>query len=48
MENDDLFRLILLVIFFAFVPFALYHRIRSKTDENLDRWQEGTFISFSD
>lgn len=46
MTNDDLFRLILLVIFFAFVPFALYHRIRSKTDEKLDRWQEGAFILF--
>mgnify|MGYP000215193518 CR=1 FL=1 len=46
MSHDDLFRLILLGIFFAFVPFALYHRIRSKTDEKLDRWQEGMFILF--
>lgn len=46
MTNDDLFRLILLIIFFAFLPFALYHRIRSKADEKLDRWQEGAFILF--
>ncbi len=46
MNDEDIFRLILLGIFFAFVPFALYHRIRSKTDEKLDRWQEGVFILF--
>jgi protein-S-isoprenylcysteine O-methyltransferase Ste14 len=46
MTGDDLFRLILAIIFFAFLPFALYHRIRSKTDEKLDRWQESAFILF--
>lgn len=46
MNNEDIFRLILLGIFFAFVPVALYHRVRSKTDEKLDRWQEGAFILF--
>lgn len=46
MTNDDLFRLILVIAFLAFLPFALYHRIRSVTSEKLDRWQEGTFILF--
>ena len=47
MTHDNLFRLILVIIFFAFVPFALYHRIRSNlTGEKLDRWQEGGFILF--
>lgn len=46
MTHDNLFRLILLGIFFAFLPFGLYHRIRSHTGEKLDRWQEGTFILF--
>jgi protein-S-isoprenylcysteine O-methyltransferase Ste14 len=46
MTNADLFRLILIVIFAAFLPFALYHRIRSNTGEKLDRWQEGPLILF--
>ena len=46
MTHDDVFRLILLVIFFAFLPFAAYHRIRSNTGEKLDRWQEGALILF--
>lgn len=46
MNNEDILRLILLGIFFAFVPVALYHRVRSQTDEKLDRWQEGAFILF--
>ena len=46
MTHDDLFRLIFLVLIIAFVPFALYHRIRSMSGENLDRWQEGAFILF--
>lgn len=44
MTDDDLFRLIMGFTFAAFLPFALYYRIRSKTDEKLDRWQEGTII----
>ena len=47
MYPDDLFRLIFLVILVSFLPFGLYHRIRSNTTrEKLDRWQEGTFILF--
>jgi protein-S-isoprenylcysteine O-methyltransferase Ste14 len=47
MTQNDIFRLILIVIFCAFLPFALYHRIRSNmSGEKLDRWQEGAFILF--
>ena len=46
MTPDDLFRLIFLAILVGFLPFALYHRIRSITSEKLDRWQEGAFILF--
>jgi protein-S-isoprenylcysteine O-methyltransferase Ste14 len=42
--DDDPFRLALLLIVAAFVPFAVYHRFRSVTDEKLDRRQEGLFI----
>ena len=46
MTHDDIFRLILLVILVAVLPFALYCRIRSDTREQLDRWQEGAIILF--
>jgi protein-S-isoprenylcysteine O-methyltransferase Ste14 len=46
MHPDDLFRLIFLAILAAFLPFAIYHRLRSATSEKLDRWQEGAFILF--
>ena len=46
MNHDDLFRLILVIIFAAVLPFALYHRIHPHTGEKLDRWQEGAFILF--
>ena len=46
MTDDDTFRLIMGFTFAAFLPFALYYRIRSKTDEKLDRWQEGKLILF--
>ena len=46
MNHDDIFRLLLIIILAAFLPFALYHRIRSNTGEKLDRWQEGAFILF--
>ena len=47
MTDDDFFRLTLLIVAAPFVPFALYHRIRSRTDEKLDRWQEGAFMLFA-
>jgi protein-S-isoprenylcysteine O-methyltransferase Ste14 len=46
MTTDDLFRWILLLIFAAFLPMAMYYRFRSHTGEKLDRWQEGVFILF--
>ncbi len=46
MNPNDLFRLISLSIIAVFLPFGLYHRIRSDTGEKLDRWQEGSIILF--
>jgi protein-S-isoprenylcysteine O-methyltransferase Ste14 len=45
MGDDQTFRLIMLVGFLAFLPVALFYRIRSQmTGEKLDRRQEGIFI----
>jgi protein-S-isoprenylcysteine O-methyltransferase Ste14 len=44
--DDNTFRLVLLTVIAVFAPFAVYHRLRSKTSEKLDRWQEGAFILF--
>ena len=44
MSDDQLFRLILLVGFVIFMPIGIYHRLKSRTDEKLDRRQEGLFI----
>ena len=47
MATDELFRLIFVGTLVCFLPFALYHRIRSNmSGEKLDRWQEGAFILF--
>ena len=47
MSPHELFRWIFVVILVAFLPFGLYHRIRSNIGgEKLDRWQEGKFILF--
>lgn len=46
MPDDNTFRLMLLVVVASFAPFAVYGRIRSVTNERLDRWQEGVFILF--
>ncbi len=47
MTNDGLFRLIFAAILICFLPFGLYHRIRSNLGgEKLDRWQEGPLILF--
>jgi protein-S-isoprenylcysteine O-methyltransferase Ste14 len=46
MPLDDILRLILLLVFAAFLPVAAYYRFRSHTGERLDRWQEGVFILF--
>jgi hypothetical protein len=42
--TDDLARIILLVGFAVVMPVGLYHRVRSHTDERLDRRQEGWLI----
>ena len=42
--TDDLARAILLVGFALLVPVGVYHRLRSRTDERLDRRQEGWLI----
>jgi protein-S-isoprenylcysteine O-methyltransferase Ste14 len=46
MTDDDLFRLMLLSLAVLFMPFGAYYRIRSISDEKLDRWQEGVLILF--
>jgi protein-S-isoprenylcysteine O-methyltransferase Ste14 len=42
--HDQIFRLILLAGFVLFLPFGIWHRIKSHTGEKLDRLQEGIFI----
>lgn len=44
MSDDELFRLILLAGFSIFMPIGIWHRLRSRTGEKLDRRQEGLFI----
>lgn len=47
MNVDETIRWIFVAILFAFLPFAIYHRIRSNmSGDKLDRWQEGAFILF--
>jgi protein-S-isoprenylcysteine O-methyltransferase Ste14 len=46
MTDDNTFRVAILVAVAAMAPFAVYRRLRSITDEKLDRWQEGAFILF--
>ena len=44
MSDDQLFRLILLAGFVSFMPIGIYHRLKARTGEKLDRRQEGMFI----
>ncbi len=44
MSDDQLFRLILLAGFVIFMPIGIYHRLKARTGEKLDRRQEGLFI----
>ena len=46
MTDDEWFRNLILIVLAPILPFALYYRHRSFTEEKLDRWQEGTFILF--
>lgn len=41
MSDDDFFRWILLAAIVLVLPVAIYHRVKSFTDEKLDRSQEG-------
>jgi protein-S-isoprenylcysteine O-methyltransferase Ste14 len=45
--TDNLARIILLVGFAVFAPVGIYFRVRSRTDERLDRRQEGWLILLS-
>ena len=48
MDQDQTFRMVLIVGALLVLPFGLYYRIRSQsTGESLDRWQEGRFILFT-
>lgn len=42
--SDDLARIILLVGFAVVLPQGIYHRLRSRTDEKIDRRQEGWLV----
>ncbi len=44
MSDDQTFRLIFLVWFITFMPIGIWHRLKSRTGEKLDRRQEGLFI----
>ncbi len=44
MTDGNIFRLVVVVMIAIFGPLAFYHRLRSATDEKLDRWQEGIVI----
>jgi len=43
-SDDQLFRLILLAGIVLFMPIGIYHRLKARTGEKLDRRQEGLFI----
>lgn len=44
MTDENTFRFILLVAFVLLVPIGVWHRLKSRTGEKLDRRQEGIFI----
>jgi protein-S-isoprenylcysteine O-methyltransferase Ste14 len=44
MSDAQLFRLILFTGFVIFLPIGIYHRLKARTGEKLDRRQEGLFI----
>ncbi len=46
MAADNDLRTALVIVFAVFAPVAACFRIRSRTAEKLDRWQEGVFILF--
>ena len=45
MQDEDIFRLVLILGFVAVLPIALYHRLKSQASkEKLDRRAEGLFV----
>lgn len=44
MNDDQVFRTVLILAFLAILPVGLYHRFKSATQESLDRRQEGLLI----
>ena len=45
MNQDQTFRVVLIVVLLLVLPIGVYHRLKSQaTREKLDRWQEGVFI----
>lgn len=47
MNDDQVFRLMLAAGFLTLLPFGVYHRLKSRTGEKLDRRQEGLLILIS-
>ncbi len=48
MDDDQTFRIVLIVGALIVFPVMAYHRLKSQaTGETLDRWQEGRFILFT-
>lgn len=48
MQNDDVFRVVLIVGFVLVFPFSLYYRLKSQASkERLNRREEGLFILFT-
>ncbi len=47
MSDDQIFRYVLIAGFASFFPIGIYHRLKSRTGEKLDRRQEGLFILIS-
>jgi protein-S-isoprenylcysteine O-methyltransferase Ste14 len=48
MDDDQTFRIVLIVVGLTVFPVMAYYRLRSHaTGEKLDRWQEGRFILFT-
>lgn len=48
MENEQVFRVILILLLVVLLPVMMFHRVRSQsTGESLDRWEEGALILFT-
>jgi protein-S-isoprenylcysteine O-methyltransferase Ste14 len=47
MPEEQLFRGILIVAAVILFPIGIVHRVRSRSNESLDRWQEGRLILFT-